>query len=475
MAKPRFFGSAKAQILAWLICLVFLAIAGSTLAARQILLLQLANRIDRSLNQEVAEFKRLLAGRDPQTGQPFGDNLAAVFDVFLTRNIPDEDEYFITLLKGKLYASSPDNLSTSLPLSDKTLAQFASVVSSKKGRLTTTTGTLIYLAYPIRKGAGGVFVVAYSLTKRHQDLDRVVLIMTAVMGCAFAWALGMAWIATGKVLAPLEVLTQTARSIKSADQALERWVPVQGSDEIAALAQTFNEMLYRLKTSFTSQRDFINDASHELQTPITVIQGHLELLSPNITPEHQETAWLIQDELQRMSRLVRDLLLLAQSERPDFLNLEMVRVEELTRTIYAKAIAIAPRHWSLAQVAGVRIVADRDRITQAMMNLIKNAVEHTQESDRIEIGSLLADDQVEFWVRNTGTSISPVDQLRIFQRFARGSGSRPRSDGAGLGLSIVQVIVEAHGGHATVKSDPQNGTKFTLILPLEVPQDQSLS
>ncbi|NCJ06250.1 HAMP domain-containing protein [Synechococcales cyanobacterium C] len=474
MKKIYFLSNAQSRILLWIIVLVFLAIIGSSLATRQILLLQLRDNIDSSLEQEVEEVKRLIDGRNPETGEPFGDDVSAIFDVFLSRSIPEDDEFFITIVNQKIHASSPIALPYSLQINGNVIDNWAQLDFTKKGKISTIEETLIYMAHPIQtEGNGqGVFIVAHSLTNRQKEIDQVIFVVFMVMVCFFVSALTLAWITTGQVLSPLQLLTQTARSIKSADQQLGRRIPVRGTDEIAELTETFNAMLDRLQASFTSQQNFINDASHELQTPITVIQGHLDLLSqrPN---DSEEIMWLMKDELQRMSRLVKDLLLLARAERPDFLCLEMLQVNELTQSIFAKSVVIAFRQWFLVQMASVKIVADRDRITQAMMNLVKNAIENTQETDRIEIGSRLIDKQVYFWVRNTGSVISLENQQRIFQRFARIPGSRPHSEGAGLGLAIVQAIAEAHGGYVDLKSSPEEGSIFTLILPLEPPQDRA--
>lgn len=467
--------STRSRILTWLIGLICLATAGSILAARQILLLQIYDSIDSSLAQEIEEFQRLLNGLNPSTGQPFGEEMGAVFDVFLARSVPEDDEFFLAFLEGELYASSPIALPESLQLNGEIIDRWASFTQVQQGQIATSSETLVYKAFPTQTptGARGVFVVVQSLSNRRQDLTRVLLIMSAVMGCAFILALIAAWVVIGQVLAPLEVLTDTARSIKSADDELDQRIPVRGTQEIAALTETFNDMLSRLRSSFTSQRNFINDASHELQTPITVIQGHLELLK-NQQADQPKTIWLMQDELKRMSRLVKDLLLLARAERTDFLDLNLVQVDELMQIIYAKAQAVAPRHWQMAQVAQVRIVGDRDRLTQAVMNLTQNAVEHTQPADTIELGSRLVNQQIHIWVHNSGSTVSPADQIRIFQRFARAPIShRTRSEGAGLGLAIVQAIADAHGGTVTLASEPGKGTIFTLVLPLEPPQDSA--
>jgi signal transduction histidine kinase len=467
--------STRSRILAWLIGLICLATAGSILAARQILLLQIYDSIDSSLAQEIEEFHRLLDGFNPVTGEPFGNDIEAVFDVFLARSVPEDDEFFLALLDGDIYASSPIALPEALQFDDSAIARWSTLTEVKQGKLKTPVETLLYKAYPTETSTGttGVFVVAHSLTNRRQELTQILLIMSSVMGCTFVLALIAAWLVIGQVLVPLELLTETARSIKSADDELDQRIPVRGTQEIALLTETFNDMLSRLRSSFISQRNFINDASHELQTPITVIQGHLELLSQQ-QGDLPKIIWLMQDELKRMSRLVKDLLLLARAERSDFLDLTMVQVDDLMETIYAKAIAIAPRQWQLARVAKVRIVGDRDRITQAVMNLTQNAVEHTQPADTIELGSRLVNQQIHIWVHNSGSTISLVDQARIFQRFARAPISHhTRSEGAGLGLAIVQAIADAHGGTVILESAPYKGTIFTLVLPLEPPQDSA--
>jgi signal transduction histidine kinase len=250
---------------------------------------------------------------------------------------------------------------------------------------------------------------------------------------------------------------------------------VQGKDEITELTVTFNEMLERLQAAFTSQRNFINDAGHELQTPITIVRGHLELLNEEIPPEQYEAVELVIDELDRMSRIVNELLLLAKAEQPDFLYLETVELSLLIEELYAKATALAFRDWHLDAKAAGKIVVDRQRITQAVVNLAQNATQHTKEGDTIALGSALTGDSVRFWVRDTGEGIALADQERIFQRFARGSNGRRRSEGAGLGLAIVRAIAEAHGGMVELMSQPGCGSTFTIVIPLKNPSQGIVS
>ena len=222
-------------------------------------------------------------------------------------------------------------------------------------------------------------------------------------------------------------------------------------------------MLARLETAFATQQRFVNDAGHELRTPITIVRGHLELLDDD--PEDREqTLALVMDELDRMSRIVDDLLTLAKREQPDFLQLAPFEVGALVDDVLAKASALGPRNWQLDSFADETIVADRQRVTQALMQLAQNAVEHTEDGDEIGLGAFVAAGETRLWVRDAGPGIAFDEQKRVFDRFYRAGGER-RSDGAGLGLSIVQAIAHAHGGRVELSSVPGTGATFTIVLP----------
>ncbi len=167
----------------------------------------------------------------------------------------------------------------------------------------------------------------------------------------------------------------------------------------------FNRMLDRLTVAFASQREFIRDVSHELRTPIAVSRGHLELLAEgHIRDEadRREAIALVTGELDRMNRFVEDLLLLAKAESPDFLQLETVPLELLTDELVSKARGIADRRWVIDAPPRRSIVADRQRITQAVMNLAQNAVAHTEAGDEIAIGASADGEEAAIWVRDTG-------------------------------------------------------------------------
>lgn len=149
-------------------------------------------------------------------------------------------------------------------------------------------------------------------------------------------------------------------------------------------------MIDRLEGAFASQRAFVSDAGHELRTPITIIRGHLELLGDD-PQERADTIEVVTDELDRMSRFVDDLLTLAKAERADFLRPGPVDLDELTDELLTKARGLARREWRLEANAAGLITADRQRLTQAVMNLAHNAVQHTSEGDAVALGSATRD------------------------------------------------------------------------------------
>ena len=176
----------------------------------------------------------------------------------------------------------------------------------------------------------------------------------------------IAWLVAGQILAPLRDLRRVAASITDSD--LSQRVPVVGHDEIAQLAQTFNGMLDRLERSYRDQRQFVDDAGHELRTPITVIRGQLELLNDASYEERERSISLTIDELDRMARIVNDLLTLAIADSADFVHPTMVDAAELTIDIEDKTHVMATRTIRLTAVAEGMVYVDEQRITQAMWN-----------------------------------------------------------------------------------------------------------
>ncbi|MBC1240366.1 cell wall metabolism sensor histidine kinase WalK [Nostoc sp. 2RC] len=421
---------------------------------------------------EPEQLKWLLAGKKQIAPPASQEDLIRLFRAYLLYRLPEDDSYFITFVNGKFYKSSPRARPKPLAKESPLMQRWAKQTQPEQGEKEFSdpdVSKILYMVEPIKINGKteGVFVVAHNTTGQRAETLEAVSVIIEVSSFVFVVSLILAWFAAGRVLAPLRTITNTAHAISESD--LTQRLPVQGKGELAELATTFNEMMDRLESAFATQREFVNDAGHEIRTPITIIRGHLELMGDD-PQEQKETLALVMGELDRMSRLVDDLILLAKAERLDFLQLATVNVAELTQELFVKAQALGERDWQIDSVARGQIIVDRQRITEAVMNLAQNATQHTTKTDTISIGSTIARGKVHFWVRDTGEGIPLVDQKRIFERFARTSNSRRRSEGAGLGLAIVRAIAEAHNGQVLLRSQLGKGSMFTIVLPLDPPK-----
>jgi signal transduction histidine kinase len=213
------------------------------------------------------------------------------------------------------------------------------------------------------------------------------------------------------------------------------------------------------------QEQFLHDASHELRTPITIARGHLDVLRAEHGDAHE--LGIAQDELRRMESIVERLLLLAKADQPTSLLPTELEVEQFLEDVFIRWSEIGPRRiWRLGPVAAGTVVADADAVRIALDALIENAVEHTPPDGTIELSAHPRDGFAVLEVRDDGHGIPPDALTRIFERFGRADPARTRTaGGVGLGLSIVDAIVKAHGGRCTVRSDEAE-TVFSLYLPL---------
>jgi signal transduction histidine kinase len=458
----------RVRILAAFTILTLVSAALALFLIREVLFNRLDEEVEQNLTQEVAEFRRLVRGNDPLTGKPFGTNVRRIFDVYFSRNVPDEGEVLLSSIDRRLYRSARAGEREYRPGEVlRAVALRRPLDQPHRGTVRTSTGTAHYLNVPVERGDRvlATFTVAIFPAHERDEIEDAVAVAAQVFAAVFLLSLLIAWAAAGRVLAPLRALQETAQSITETD--LTRRISVRGRDEVAQLGRTFNDMLDRLEAAFAGQRQFVDDAGHELKTPITIVRGHIELLSDDDPEDRRETIELVTDELDRMSRIVNDLLLLAKAEQPDFLRPEPVDVEILTGELHAKVAAIAPREWRVESVGKGVIVADRQRLTQAVVALAENATKQTDEGALVALGTFVADGEARIWVRDTGPGIAPSEQARIFGRFSRGAAGR-RTEGAGLGLSIVDAIARAHGGRVELSSRPGAGATFTVVVPASV-------
>jgi heavy metal sensor kinase len=242
-------------------------------------------------------------------------------------------------------------------------------------------------------------------------------------------------------------------------------------DEIRGMADAFDRMLDRLEDAFARQRGFISDASHELRTPLTAIRGQLEVLARNPHPDAADVGRvqrLVQAEVDRMTRLTEDLLLLAHTDEARLARREPIELREFLGELLESMRPSSARSFELAQETPPgMLIGDPDLLAQALRNLLRNAVEHTAEGGRVAIGAQPAGGRrVRIWVDDDGPGIPEQERDRVFDRFHRVDSGRARSSGGtGLGLAIVRAIVEAHGGTAWASASPLGGARFVVELP----------
>ncbi len=453
--------SVRTRITAAVALLVTLALAGAGLIVYWVETEAIADASYREVEQELDEFVRLQATGD------FG-SIPELLAGFLKRNVPDDDELLVAWAGEGPIGQFPED-----PLPDDAAfleAVRPLVTAGGTTRLDTPDGEVRVTSQPVVQGdeTGALLVVTYLAEDQGELLQTmrtytIVALLSAILVTGTA-----AWV-SGRLLRPLRTLRQAADTISATD--LSRRLPERGNDDITALTHTVNGMLDRLDKAFAGQRQFLDDAGHELRTPLTVLRGHLELLDVGDPTEVAETRALLLDEVDRMARLVGDLILLAKSDRPDFLALRPTDPAVLLTSTLTKARALGERDWVLETAPGDlpdELILDGQRITQALLALADNAVKHTAPGGRVAIGAAVVGHTLRCWVHDSGAGIAPEDRDRIFQRFGR--AVVPDSDeGFGLGLSIVSAIVHAHGGTAYVDPHNASGARFVLDVPAVLP------
>ena len=469
MISPARMGSARVRILGWYVVLLAAALAISVVTVRQVMVSRINARIDTELRESAAGLSVLARSTvRPDSEEPV-TTVAQVVSLGARSGVPEQNATLIGLVDGRVHARSPQPVPVRLDLISSLVRRWSASRSVQFGSVETAAGQVRYVTVPVSlagQASHGVLVSAVFVNRDLAEAGDVTRLLAETMLIALLLASCLAWVAAGRILAPVRTVTALARSITESD--LTARLPVHGNDELSELARTFNHMLDRLDQAFATQRAFIDDAGHELRTPITIIRGHLELLSED-PDERAEAMMIVQDELDRMSRQVDDLLTLAKASQPAFLHLGTCDVEALTREVYAKVQSLGTRNWDLGPVGQGRAVLDRQRMTQALVQLATNAVQHTRPEDRITIGSAVKGGDATFWVADTGEGISEADQAHIFERFTRAGDRRPVGSGAGLGLAIVRGIAVAHHGRVDVSSSPGHGAQFTITVPVDEP------
>ena len=320
----------------------------------------------------------------------------------------------------------------------------------------------------------GYLQVGLSLDANDEALAQLtrILLLGGAAGVVLA-GVGGAFLAR-QALRSIDTITQTAIAITDAGDLSRRIPTPVARDEVGRLASTFNRMLERLETLFRSQQRFTADVSHELRTPLTTIRGNVDLMRRTRAADDASLD-AIQSEADRMTRLVGDLLLLAQADAGLPIRREPVSLDTLMLEVYRQISVIAKGvDVTIGDEDAVSVMGDPDRLKQLLINLADNAIRYTPAGGRVTLSLKRLDGWAQLGVSDTGPGIPPEHLPHIFDRFHRVDKARSRRDsradgalggGAGLGLSIAQWIAQSHGGRIEVHSEVGKGTTFTVSLP----------
>lgn len=423
---------------------------------------QLLDQVDRTLKQTTDDIIKT-AQIDPVGGM----EIVELPGVELTSSVYVQ----LWTREGELRTSSPGISQFSKPLSPLDLEDSRLVLRD----VTLRNAHLRVLTVPLVLGnrPAGVLQAATNLALVDSIRSTMLYVLVALTVLSILFAALASWISIDRALAPLQTVTQTAEQITRADD-LSRRIPYkdndnQASDEIGMLIHAFNHTLERLENLFTSQQRFLADVSHELRTPLTVIKGNADLIRKFGADD--ESLDSIKDESDRLTRLVGDLLLLAQAESGKLpLNLRPVELDLLLTDVLQEMRVLAGEKVKLrlTDIDQVLVQGDPDRLKQVLINLISNAIHYTPPGGDIYLTLSKTEGQAKVIVRDTGPGIPANDLPHVFDRFYRGEKSRTRSktSGFGLGLSIAYWIVDTHGGRIEVDSHEARGTTFCVYLPL---------
>ncbi len=319
---------------------------------------------------------------------------------------------------------------------------------------------VVYLSQPLRD----MTAVLHDLRNRWLLSTVMALVLSALVGLLLA----------GAIARPVRRLTTAARAV--AQGQLEQEVPVTSRDELGQLSQTFNEMTARLRAARQMQVDFVANVSHELRTPLTSIKGLIETLragAVNDTNVRDEFLATVEQETDRLNRLVNDLLLLSRVDSAALtLKRQPVELEPLVQTVIEQLRSLAETKAVIVRLetssTKTSVWADPDRLAQVLVNLLDNALKYSRPGGQVTVRVQREDGQmIQVQVQDEGVGIPASDLARIGERFYRADKARARAEGgSGLGLAIARSLVEAHGGRLWLESQEGRGTIVNFNLPM---------
>lgn len=459
--------SIRLKLTLWYTALLAVSLVGfSALLYSLIASVLMTAQDDRLAGQAQDVIKLIQNENDPAAVLLSGRVRLPSIDVFAS-------QYYIQIVQadGRPVQLSENLRNQDLPIPAETIQELAYgrarayTVQAGGARLRVVSVPLIVARRPV-----GAVQVAQNLVVIEDALRviRTVMLFGGVLSLLLA-AAGGALLARA-VLRPIEAITRTAERITLAEDLSQRIPSADPNDELGRLVKTINSMLARLETLFQAQQRLVADVSHDLRTPLTTIQGNVDLLRRGAADDpamRAEALQAIGDEAARMRRMINDLLLLAQADAGLKLQRQPVELDTLLLEVYRQAQVMAGNRITVRLGAEDQalVLGESDRLRQLLLNLVDNALKYTPAGGEVTLTLRRSGGWVQVSVEDTGIGISPDDLSHIFERHFRADRSRSRSGGHGLGLAIAQWIAQAHGGRIEVRSEVGRGSVFTVWLP----------
>jgi signal transduction histidine kinase len=428
--------------------LAVIVLAISLLTVYEVARREALNRVDSSLRRDA----RTLGAR-VESGESTGD--AGDAERFINARAVLGAGHLLTVIDdGKVIATNGD--ARELAAEARSDGLFGS--RERVSTVELPSGSVRVTLVPIDNGE---YAIAAAPLQPVLDSMEGLLHATLLAGAiGIAMTFVGAWLAARRGLRPLEAITTLANEV--APDALGLRTGLDNGDEIGAVAAAIDRMLHRLETAFDAQKHFLEDVSHELRTPLTIARGHLELLAdePDASLNERETALGVAiGEIDRMARLVDGLLQLARASEVERLNIGPIAVEPLLESVAYQLTRLGGRAWTVEAPADLRVMADEDFLRQILLNLARNADEHSPPGTAVDFSARLRNGVVEIAVDDRGTGIDPQIRDRMFDRFAHDG------EGIGLGLAISKALVEAQHGSIALDDRVGGGARATIRLP----------
>ena len=467
MSRRALPGGLRTQLALSIALVTALAVGASFIALYSGTSARLRAQIDATLKTQQAEWRQFAAGADTST--PIALTRAATRFIATQRYHAESLIIAVHVNGGRTVTNDPEVVARE-ENRQRSPHETTGLLDAPAGLSNATVaeaGNMRVLTFTIDHGGRpvGTLRVANPLTPVEQaqaSLKRTFLIV-GLVALVIAVAAGIALASV--IAAPLRRMARVAAAVEAGDLS-KRAEPRSGRGEVGVLSDAINHMLDRLERTFKRQRDFVSDASHELRTPLAVLRAQVELLDreTNDVRRHEGTTTLVR-RLDELDRLVADMLTLASADAGQLVEPRPIDLDDFFEDLRRDLPLFGERDYQLQAATGT-LEADPDRLTQVLRNLVRNAVAHTQDGDRVTILARAQNGHLQINVSDTGPGIPPDELEHIFERFHRLDPSRSRDHGgSGLGLAIARAITEAHGGHIYAESTPGHGATFHLELP----------